>query len=158
MGSGRIVRPPLDKMMFLPQRPYMILGSLRAQLCYPRAADASDDDLHRILAEVNLADLPARVGGLGAERNWAEVLSQGEQQLLAFARLLLNQPRFAFLDEATSALDPANEAMLYRRLVDIPIVLVSVGHRASLAQYHDRNLELTGAGRSEIRQLQPPIA
>ncbi len=157
-GSGRIVRPPLDEMMFLPQRPYMILGSLRAQLCYPRATDASDDDLHRILAEVNLADLPARVGGLDAERNWAEVLSQGEQQLLAFARLLLNQPRFAFLDEATSALDPANEARLYRRLVESPITLVSVGHRTSLAQYHDRNLELTGTGQSEIRPLQPPDA
>jgi putative ATP-binding cassette transporter len=156
-GSGKIARPPLDEMMFLPQRPYMILGSLRAQLCYPRATGASDDDLHRILAEVNLADLPARVGGLDAERNWAEVLSQGEQQLLAFARLLLNQPRFAFLDEATSALDPANEAMLYRRLVESPIVLVSVGHRTSLAQYHGRNLELTGAGRWEIRRLRPPL-
>jgi len=156
-GSGRIVRPPLDDMMFLPQRPYMILGSLRAQLCYPRATAASDDDLHRILAEVNLADLPARVGGLDAERSWAEVLSQGEQQLLAFARLLLNQPRFAFLDEATSALDPANEATLYRRLAESPIVLVSVGHRTSLAQYHGRNLELTGAGRWEIRELRRQV-
>jgi vitamin B12/bleomycin/antimicrobial peptide transport system ATP-binding/permease protein len=152
-GSGRIVRPPLDDMMFLPQRPYMILGSLRAQLCYPRVKDASDDDLNRVLAEVNLADLPARVGGLDAERNWAEVLSQGEQQRLAFGRLLLNLPRFAFLDEATSALDPANERMLYRRLIESPIVLVSVGHRTSLAQYHDTNLELTGNGKWEIRAL-----
>ncbi len=150
-GSGRIVRPPLDDMMFLPQRPYMILGSLRAQLCYPRAAGAGDDDLHRVLAEVNLADLPARVGGLDAERNWAEVLSQGEQQRLAFARLILNLPRFAFLDEATSALDPANETMLYQRLIESPIVLVSVGHRTSLAQYHNRNLELTGNGGWKIR-------
>ncbi|MGH7780606.1 MAG: ABC transporter ATP-binding protein/permease [Candidatus Binataceae bacterium] len=152
-GSGRIVRPPLADMMFLPQRPYMILGSLRAQLCYPRAAGASDDDLNRILAEVNLADLPARVGGLDAERNWADVLSQGEQQRLAFGRLILNLPRFAFLDEATSALDPANETMLYRRLVDSPIVVVSVGHRTSLAQYHDRNLELSSGGRWEIRPI-----
>ena len=140
-------------MMFLPQRPYMILGSLRAQLCYPRAKDASDDDLHRVLAEVNLADLPARIGGLDAERNWAEVLSQGEQQRLAFARLILNLPRFAFLDEATSALDQANETMLYRRLIESPIVLISVGHRTSLAQYHDTNLELTGNGKWEIRAL-----
>jgi len=157
-GSGRIVRPPLDNLMFLPQRPYMILGSLRAQLCYPRATEATDEDLNRILAEVNLADLPARVGGLDAERNWAEVLSQGEQQRLAFARLLLNLPHFAFLDEATSALDPANEAMLYRRLADLPIVLVSVGHRASLAQYHDRNLDLSSNGRWEIRPLKEPPA
>jgi vitamin B12/bleomycin/antimicrobial peptide transport system ATP-binding/permease protein len=157
-GSGRIVRPPLDDIMFLPQRPYMILGSLRAQLCYPGATGASDDDLHRLLAEVNLGDLAARIGGLDAERNWAEILSQGEQQLLAFARLLLNQPRFAFLDEATSALDPANEAMLYRRLVESPAVLVSVGHRSSLAQYHDRNLELSGDGRWAIHSLKEPPA
>jgi len=157
-GSGTIARPPLDDMMFLPQRPYMILGSLRTQLCYPHASNASDADLHRILAQVNLADLPARVGGLDAERNWAEVLSQGEQQMLAFARLLLNQPRFAFLDEATSALDAANEAMLYRRLLESPMVLISVGHRTSLAQYHDRNLELSGAGRWRIRQLKEPPA
>jgi len=78
--------------------------------------------------------------------------------MLAFARLLLNQPRFAFLDEATSALDPANEARLYSRVVESPIVLVSVGHRSSLAQYHDRNLELSGAGRWEIRQLRRPPA
>ena len=155
-GSGRIVRPPLDDMMFLPQRPYMILGSLRAQLCYPRAAGATDDDLHRVLAEVNLGDLSARVGGLDAERNWSEVLSQGEQQRLAFGRLLLNLPRFAFLDEATSALDPANETMLYRRLIGRPITLVSVGHRTSLAQYHDTNLELTGNGKWEIRALGDP--
>lgn len=154
-GSGRVVRPPLEDIMFLPQRPYMILGSLRAQLSYPRVTDAADDALHRVLGEVNLADLPARVGGLDAERNWAEVLSQGEQQRLAFARLLLNLPRFAFLDEATSALDPANEAALYRRLSDLPIVLISVGHRTSLAQYHDRNLELTGGGGWQLRPLEP---
>jgi putative ATP-binding cassette transporter len=70
---------------------------------------------------------------------------------------LLNQPRFAFLDEATSALDPANEATLYRRLAESPIVLVSVGHRTSLAQYHGRNLELTGAGRWEIRELRRQV-
>jgi vitamin B12/bleomycin/antimicrobial peptide transport system ATP-binding/permease protein len=157
-GSGRITRPPLEDIMFLPQRPYMILGSLRAQLCYPRATDASDEDLHRILAEVNLTDLPGRVGGLDAERNWAELLSQGEQQRLAFARLLLNRPRFAFLDEATSALDPDNEATLYQQLVSRPIVVVSMGHRASLAQYHDRNLALAPGGRWEIRRLEQPLA
>jgi vitamin B12/bleomycin/antimicrobial peptide transport system ATP-binding/permease protein len=157
-GTGRIVRPPLEDLMFLPQRPYMILGSLRAQLCYPRATDASDEDLLRALAEVNLADLPGRVGGLDAERNWAEVLSQGEQQRLAFARLLLNRPRFAFLDEATSALDPANEALLYRRLLERPMVVVSVGHRTSLAQYHERNLDLAPGGRWEIRPTAQPLA
>ena len=152
-GSGRIVRPPLADVMFLPQRPYMILGSLRAQICYPRADSATDDELRRVLAMVNLADLPGRVGGLDAERNWADVISQGEQQRLAFARLFVNLPRFAFLDEATSALDAANEAMLYRHLAAAPITIVSVGHRTSLAQYHDRNLELSPAGRWNLRTL-----
>jgi vitamin B12/bleomycin/antimicrobial peptide transport system ATP-binding/permease protein len=98
--------------MFLPQRPYMILGSLRAQLCYPHATGVSDEELRRELSQVNLLDLLDRIGGLDAEFNWPDVLSGGEQQRLAFARLFLNRPRFAFLDEATSALDPVNEAML----------------------------------------------
>jgi vitamin B12/bleomycin/antimicrobial peptide transport system ATP-binding/permease protein len=81
------------------------------------------------------------------------VLSGGEQQRLAFARLFLNRPRFAFLDEATSALDPANEAMLYRRLAATPITFVSAGHRESLAEYHDRNLELAGNGSWRLRSI-----
>ena len=98
-GSGQITRPPLHDVMFLPQRPYMILGSLRAQLCYPRTAGVSDDDLRRELSQVNLLDLLERIGGLDAEFNWPDVLSGGEQQRVAFARLFLNRPRFAFLDE-----------------------------------------------------------
>ncbi len=145
-GSGHIERPPLHQMMFLPQRPYMILGSLRAQVCYPRVINVSDDDVLRVLENVNLGDLPQRVGGLDAERNWPEMLSQGEQQRLAFARLLLNKPRFAVMDEATSALDADNEAMLYERLSSSPMVLITVAHRESLARYHDRNLVLTGSG------------
>ena len=112
----------------------------------------------RLFFECDLADLAGRVGGLDAECNWAEVLSQGEQQRLAFGRLMLNLPRFAFLDEATSALDKANETMLYRRLLQSPIILVSVGHRESLTQYHDLNLELTGNGGWEIHRLKEPPA
>ncbi|MBV8359626.1 MAG: ABC transporter ATP-binding protein/permease [Deltaproteobacteria bacterium] len=152
-GTGQIVRPPLHDVMFLPQRPYMILGSLRAQLCYPRATGVSDEELRRELNQVNLLDLLDRIGGLDAEFNWPDVLSGGEQQRLAFARLFLNRPRFAFLDEATSALDPVNEAMLYRRLAATPITFVSAGHRESLAEYHDRNLELAGNGSWRLRSL-----
>ncbi len=142
-GSGRIIRPELEDVMFLPQRPYMTLGSLRDQLCYP-AVDASEEDLRRVLKAVNLEGLPERVGGLDAERDWQSVLSLGEQQRLAFARLLLRSPRYAFLDEATSSLDENNEELLYRRLQESPITFASVGHRSTLRKYHQQVLELDG--------------
>jgi putative ATP-binding cassette transporter len=141
-GSGTVVRPSLDRIMFLPQRPYMVLGTLRDQLRYPNALDATDEQLVHALADVNLANLPERAGGLDAERNWADFLSPGEQQRLAFARLLVHRPPFAFLDEATSALDAKNEEKLYARLAQLHIAAVSVGHRASLRKFHDRVLNL----------------
>jgi ATP-binding cassette subfamily B protein len=105
--------------MFLPQRPYMILGSLRDQLRYPSAGHATEEEQLEALKEVNLVDLPARFGGLDAEMHWVDVLSAGEQQRLAFARLLLNRPRYAFLDEATSALDPVTEAKVTAALDEV---------------------------------------
>jgi putative ATP-binding cassette transporter len=143
-GSGTITRPTLSEVMFLPQRPYLILGSLREQLTYPRVENATDDDLREILAKVNLADLPDRFGGLDATMHWADVLSPGEQQRLAFARLLLNRPNYAFLDEATSALDPENEERMYDHLRRSGIQFMSSGHRASLLKYHRNVLELRG--------------
>jgi putative ATP-binding cassette transporter len=141
-GCGTIARPALTDVMFLPQRPYMILGSLRDQLTYPRANEASDEQLHEILRGVNLSNLCARFGSLDTEMNWADVLSPGEQQRLAFARLLLNRPRYAFLDEATSALDPANERAMYELLRKSGIPFLSSGHRPSLLKYHRNVLEL----------------
>ncbi|MGH7935171.1 MAG: ABC transporter ATP-binding protein/permease, partial [Candidatus Binataceae bacterium] len=140
-GTGRIVRPPLDQIMFLPQRPYMILGSLRDQLCFPHAPGLSDETLLEALREVSLAGLPDRFGGLDADRSWAEVLSAGEQQRLAFARLLLNRPRYAFLDEATSGLDMRTEELLYATLARTPIVFISIGHRPSLRKFHQQVVE-----------------
>lgn len=144
-GEGTINRPNLEEMMFLPQRPYMILGSLRSQLLYPDVHHTiSDEELLRLLAEVNLADLPERVGGLDAELDWADILSLGEQQRLAFARLFLSRPRYAVLDEATSALDIRNEEALYAKLRDSEVTYISVGHRPSLLKYHQQVLELQG--------------
>ncbi len=146
-GEGRISRPPLQEMLFLPQRPYMVLGSLREQLLYPHLEqEATDDELRDVLEKVNLADLPERVGGLDAELDWGHLLSLGEQQRLAFARLLLTRPHYAILDEATSALDVNNEAQLYGRLQGSGTTYVSVGHRPSLLAYHDKVLELRGRG------------
>ena len=146
-GTGRLVRPELGEMLFLPQRPYMILGSLRSQLLYPNSSSEVDEEkLHHVLASVNLADLPERLGGFEADLDWAEILSLGEQQRLAFARLLLTKPRYAILDEATSALDLDNEQHLYEQLQATKTTFVSVGHRVSLVKYHQQVLELLGDG------------
>jgi len=146
-GTGRLARPELGEMLFLPQRPYMILGSLRSQLLYPNtSSDVDEEKLRRVLASVNLADLPDRLGGFDADLDWAEILSLGEQQRLAFARLLLTEPPYAILDEATSALDLKNEQHLYEQLQATKTTFVSVGHRMSLLQYHQQVLELLGDG------------
>jgi vitamin B12/bleomycin/antimicrobial peptide transport system ATP-binding/permease protein len=146
-GRGRIVRPPLAQVMFLPQRPYMILGSLREQLCYPHAGDVTGERLAETLRLVQLESLPERIGGLDADVRWEDFLSLGEQQQIAFARLLLNRPAYAFLDEATSALDPDKERALYDSLEAARIRVVSVGDRLRLPRYHHRTLELLGDGR-----------
>lgn len=146
-GEGRIFRPPLEDMLFLPQRPYMVLGSLREQLLYPHLdLKTSEDELRAVLEKVNLADLPERVGGFDAVMDWGQLLSLGEQQRLAFARLLLTKPHYAVLDEATSALDVANEARLYRQLQTLGTTYICVGHGPSLLAYHDEVLELRGGG------------
>ncbi|VEP11235.1 conserved membrane hypothetical protein [Hyella patelloides LEGE 07179] len=140
-GTGSITRPELEEMLFLPQKPYMILGTLRNQLTYPHdSSEISDPELEKVLKKVNLPDLAERFGGLDAEKDWADVLSLGEQQRLAFARILINKPRYVILDEATSALDLANEAGLYSHLKQVEATFVSVGHRPTLAQYHHRIL------------------
>ncbi|MBD2037546.1 ABC transporter ATP-binding protein/permease [Leptolyngbya sp. FACHB-321] len=145
-GKGTIVRPDADQILFLPQRPYMVLGSLRDQILYPNThLEADDQHLTQILEQVNLADLAKRFGGFEVERDWADVLSLGEQQRLTFARLLLQKPNYAILDEATSALDADNEARLYQHLRAIGTTFLSVGHRSTLTQYHQSVLELSQA-------------
>ena len=137
-GTGAIFRPELNKMLFLPQRPYMIIGTLREQLIYPSVdKDINDQDLQEILNLVNLPDLADRFGGFKVEKDWSEVLSLGEQQRVAFARILINQPEYAILDEATSALDTNNEVSLYDHLLETRTTFISVGHRETLKNYHD---------------------
>ncbi|HZG40842.1 MAG TPA: ABC transporter ATP-binding protein/permease [Nodosilinea sp.] len=142
-GSGTIHRPDLDNILFLPQKPYMILGTLRDQLLYPHTRQAVEDTiLQAALQKVNLTNLAERFGGFDAVEEWGDVLSLGEQQRLTFARILLNRPDFAILDEATSALDLANEAKLYDHLRHTGTTFISVGHRESLSEYHQNTLEL----------------
>ena len=144
-GDGTVFRPSLEDIFFLPQKPYMLLGSLRDQLLYPRLERVvGKEELREVLRSVRLEDLASRVGGFEATLDWADVLSLGEQQRLAFARLLVNKPRYAVLDEATSALDAENEANLYGLLEGLGIHYISVGHRRSILDYHDHVLELKG--------------
>ena len=154
-GQGVVRRPPLADIFFLPQRPYMLLGSLREQLIYPRLENKiSETELQQVLKTVCLEDLPERVGGFGVELDWADVLSLGEQQRLAFARLLINKPGYGVLDEATSALDTVNEANLYGWLQQLGINYISVGHRSSIIAYHDSVLELLGHNKWRLLSAQ----
>ncbi len=151
-GTGTIVRPNLNEMLFLPQRPYMILGTLRNQLIYPSTESQLDDEqLRRVLQQVGLPDLVERFGGLDVEQDWSDLLSLGEQQRVAFARLLITRPRYGILDEATSALDIKNEENLYHHLVETGTTYMSVGHRPTLVKYHNLLLELLENGKWELR-------
>jgi putative ATP-binding cassette transporter len=146
-GTGRIERPADEHLMFLPQQPYMVMGTLRRQILYPDSGRTVPDGLLiELLARVNLPDLAERFGGLDAERDWGKVLSVGEQQRLAFARVLLAEPHYAMLDEATSALDSANEVNLYQQLARTRITPVSVSHRPGLLAFHAQVLVLPGDG------------
>jgi len=142
-GTGSIIRPSSQEILFLPQRPYMIPASLREQLLYPNVdRDCSNEELELLLHRVNLSDLLDSVSSLEVQQDWSNFLSLGEQQRIAFARLLLNQPRYAFLDEATSALDMQNERHLYQQLQQTQTTFISVGHRESLLSYHQQVLKI----------------
>jgi putative ATP-binding cassette transporter len=146
-AAGRVERPAEGELLFIPQKPYMLLGSLREQLCYPQPPDRfSDEQLRHVLEQVRLSELVARYPDLDIKQDWPRLLSLGEQQRLAFARLLLNGPRFVVLDEATSALDVATERHLYSLLAERDMAFVSVGHRPTLTAFHDTVLELDGTG------------
>jgi putative ATP-binding cassette transporter len=163
-GSGVIHCPPLDNFFFLPQQPYMQCGTLRSQLIYPSAQSRlSDEQLLDILEQVHLPHLAERVGGLDAVQDWEKLLSVGEQQRLAFGRVLVHQPSIVILDEATSALDSGNEASLYQRLRDSGTTLISIAHRAAVLRYHTHVLHLMGEGAWEVHaadayQFDGPVA
>ncbi len=151
-GGGSLERPAFAHLMFLPQRPYMVEGSLRDQLLYPYPdRGVPDEEIRKVVAEVNLSDVFDRVDDdLDRVLDWSNVLSLGEQQRIAFARLFLRKPQFAFLDEATSALDEKNQEEMYQRIKDSGISFISVGHRTTLIPFHDRLLQLDRSGSWEI--------
>ena len=146
-ATGKISLPENSKVMFLPQKPYLPLGTLRRALIYPEAEKNSppDEKLKSVLEKVELPGLAEKLNNV---EDWSRILSVGEQQRLAFARVILSAPNFIFLDEATSALDEPRELEMYELLKKIlpDTTIVSVGHRSTLYQVHDTELKLDGTG------------
>ena len=151
--SSGTVRTPAEGTMFLSQLPYMPLGDLRTAISYPAAPGEFDDAA--IQAALDTVALGHLAGRLDEVADWAKMLSPGEQQRIAFARVLLAKPKVVFLDESTSALDEGQEYSLYRSLrTALPdCIVVSVSHRPSLEQHHDRRLELLGGGQWRLQPV-----
>ncbi|RDL42424.1 p-loop containing nucleoside triphosphate hydrolase [Venustampulla echinocandica] len=148
---GLVSRPRsigTDGIMFLPQRPYLSVGTLRDQVIYPdgeiemRDRGRRDIELKHILEEARLGYLPDREGGWDTRKEWKDVLSGGEKQRMAIARLLYHEPRYAFIDEGTSAVSSDVEGLLYERCKEKGITLITISTRASLKRYHTFNLTL----------------
>ena len=148
---GLVSRPRsagMDGVMFLPQRPYLSIGTLRDQVIYPhtevdmREAGRRDPELQHVLDEARLGYLPEREGGWDTRKEWKDVLSGGEKQRMAIARLLYHEPRYAFIDEGTSAVSSDVEGILYETAKEKGITLITISTRASLKKYHTFNLTL----------------
>jgi putative ATP-binding cassette transporter len=152
-GHGAVKLPKNFQGLFLPQRPYFPLGTLRAAVAYPAAPDAfADEQIYDALVGVGLPRLAER---LNEEANWAMQLSGGEQQRVALARALLHRPKWLFLDEATSALDEAAQADLHRLLHERleETTIVSIAHRPGVGEFHDTEVELAHEEDSEARHV-----
>jgi putative ATP-binding cassette transporter len=145
-GKGSIVVPQGQTRLFLPQRPYLPLGSLKEAILYPKEnLLVNDERIKEVMKECQLGDF---ISKLDDDADWSRILSLGEQQRLAFARVLLIKPEWVFLDEATSALDEPTEKVMYELLVEhLPnTAIISIGHRNTLVNYHQKKLHLSGDG------------
>ena len=140
-GTGRVVAPQAN-VLFLPQRPYLPLGTLKAAVCYPAApSDFSDEAVRMALSDCHL---PHLAGSLAEEAQWDKRLSPGEQQRVAFARVLINRPQWLYMDESTSALDAPTAIALYDLVrARLPgSTLISIAHNPEIASFHDRKVTL----------------
>src|SRR5262245_31896716 len=158
-GSGQVRLPHDFRALFLPQRPYFPLGTLRQMVTYPGAPDAfTDAQVRAALEATGLGRLAER---LDEQQNWAQQLSGGEQQRVAIARALLYRPRWLFLDEATSALDEPSQAQMYQVIRDSlkDTTIISIAHRNALAHFHHKalNLEPRKNGKLALTALNPPL-
>lgn len=136
--GGTVTKPPASDFTYIPQRPYLSLGTLRDQIIYPNtksemeARNVSDTDLFNILKVVQIDHIVEREGGWDAQREWRDALSGGDKQRIAMARLFYHSPKYAILDECTSAVTLEVEQIMYEHATKIGITMISVSHRPSL--------------------------
>jgi putative ATP-binding cassette transporter len=156
-GRGKIARPASERILFLPQRSYLPIATLREAVAYP--ADPQELGDGAIMVALRRCKLERLIPRLGETQHWEQQLSPGEQQLLALARVFLQAPAWLFLDEATSALDEATERHIYRELrTQLPgTTIVSIAHRPGVAVYHERRVELVPVGDAMRARELPPV-
>ncbi|XP_069161594.1 LOW QUALITY PROTEIN: ATP-binding cassette sub-family D member 3 [Procambarus clarkii] len=159
--GGCVTKPSAGKLFYIPQRPYMTLGTLRDQVTYPDsyadmvARGYTDNDLRELLGRVQLSNILDREGGWNAIADWMDVLSGGEKQRIAMARLFYHKPQFAILDECTSAVSVDVEDGMYQYCRQAGISLFTVSHRKSLWKHHEYYLHMDGRGSFEFKLIQP---
>lgn len=159
--GGCVTKPSAGKLFYIPQRPYMTIGTLRDQVIYPdsnsdmSSRGASDDDLKELLGRVQLTHILERECGWDATADWMDVLSGGEKQRIAMARLFYHKPQFAILDECTSAVSVDVEDAMYQYCRQVGITLFTVSHRKSLWKHHEYYLHMDGRGSFDFKPIQP---
>ena len=152
MFAGEMTKPSPQNLFYVPQKPYMCIGTLRDQVIYPDTHAAAlskgwtDDKISSLLQIVHLEYLVTREGGWGAQAEWADVLSGGEKQRVAMARVFYWKPQFAVLDECTSAVSVDIEGVMYNHARKVGVTLFTVSHRQSLLKHHDYVLRFDGEG------------
>ncbi|KAJ3210955.1 hypothetical protein HDU67_004853 [Dinochytrium kinnereticum] len=150
--GGTVLKPDYRKIFYIPQRPYLSLGTLRDQVIYPdthaemKAKNVTDDDLRDILSVVQISSIVDAQGGFDAEKDWKDVLAGGDKQRIAMARLFYHRPRYAILDECTSSVSMDIERIMYTHAQRLGISLITVSHRPSLWKYHNWILQYDGQG------------
>ena len=145
--SGQVERPEIEKLFYLPQRPYLTEGSLKDQILYPQIDNDDPDNQERIKELLRFVELDNLLSeGIHVVKDWEQVLSGGEKQMIAMARLLYHSPSFAILDECTSTVSMEMEARFYQRAKEQRIALFTISHRQSLNKYHDYFLKFDGRG------------
>ncbi|KAG2760627.1 hypothetical protein JG687_00014919 [Phytophthora cactorum] len=159
MFGGKLTKPERNGLFYIPQRPYLTLGTLRDQIIYPHSlkemqtCGRTDEDLMYYLEKVQLGHLVEREGGWDVIHDWADVLSGGEKQRVAMARLFYHKPQFAILDECTSAVSVDVEGEMYSYCREQNITLFTVSHRKSLWTYHEYVLRFDGRGHYEFKKI-----
>ncbi|XP_013929065.1 PREDICTED: ATP-binding cassette sub-family D member 3-like, partial [Thamnophis sirtalis] len=157
--GGCLTKPERGKLFYVPQRPYMTLGTLRDQVIYPDTIEdqkrkgISDQVLKEYLDNVQLGQILEREGGWDSVQDWMDVLSGGEKQRMAMARLFYHKPQFAILDECTSAVSVDVEGYIYSHCRKVGITLFTVSHRKSLWKHHDFYLHMDGRGNYEFKKI-----